>query len=343
MYKKALTIGINYKNTQYALNGCIADIVNISNILVSEYGYLKENIIQLRDDSSSPGLQPTKLNILLNLTKLVNESTNLSELWIHYSGHGSQIRDITGSEADGLDEVIVPVDFKNKGFIPDNDIFNIIKNVKCKTILIFDSCHSGTVCDLNWSFEFNGNGFIKTLNASKDINNPYIICLSGCKDSQTSQDSFSTNYNTPMGAFTDALIYCMKQNNFTINILKLYAEICIYLSAKKYSQKPILSSSSIVPSFFLKKEVANPPPPPPPSISYSKPPLVLQQNTQPTVVKPPSISSTTNSNILTNIKIPMVVSSSVVKIQNVPTKNGLPLPFTSSTVKRRIGGRFSLF
>lgn len=334
MSKKALTIGINYKNTPNELNGCIGDIINMSNVLVSEYGYLRENIVQLRDDTSTPSLQPTYLNILLNLTKIVNESENLSEIWIHYSGHGSQIIDRTGEETDNLDEVIVPVDYQRSGFITDDTIFNIIKNVKCKTILIFDSCHSGSICDLQWSFEYNGTGFTKISNVNKEITNPFIVCLSGCKDSQTSADSFSSEYKAPMGAFTNALIYCMKQNSFTVSMLKLYAEICLYLNSKGYSQKPILSSSSIAPFIFFKKYIAPlPPPPPRPNLPPQSAPLVA---------KPFSISSTTGSSIKPSLKMPMMVSSNfVINGESVPIKNGLPLQF--NPLKRAINGRFSLF
>ena len=334
MSKKALTIGINYKNTPNELNGCIDDIVNMSNVLVSEYGYLKKDIVQLRDDINNPNLQPTHLNILLNLTKLVNESGNLSEIWIHYSGHGSQIIDRTGEETDKLDEVIVPIDYQRNGFITDDDIFNIIKNVKCKTILIFDSCHSGSIGDLQWSFEFNGKGFTKTLNVNKEIKNPFIVCLSGCKDSQTSADSFSSDYKMPMGAFTDALIHCMKQNSFTVNVLKLYADICIYLNSNGYPQKPILSSSSISPFLFLKKYINLPSPPQPPLPPPPPPP--------PLVYKPPSISSTTGFGFKPSLKLPMTVSSNfVINEDIVPIKNGLPLPF--NLLKRSTNERFRLF
>ena len=146
MIKKALTIGINYLNTPNTLYGCINDIENISDVLISQYGYLKENIVQLRDDTSSPNFKPTRSIILSNLKKLVNESGKLSEIWIHYSGHGSQIFDRSGDETDRLDEIIVPSDYERSGFITDDEIFNLIKDIKCKTILIFDSCHSSSMC-----------------------------------------------------------------------------------------------------------------------------------------------------------------------------------------------------
>ena len=36
------------------------------------------------------------------------------------SGHGGQTKDLDGDEADGFDEVIYPVDFKQAGHIVDD-------------------------------------------------------------------------------------------------------------------------------------------------------------------------------------------------------------------------------
>ena len=41
-------------------------------------------------------------------------------LFLHYSGHGSQVRDRSGDEDDNQDEVIMPVDFESAGVISDD-------------------------------------------------------------------------------------------------------------------------------------------------------------------------------------------------------------------------------
>ena len=251
--KKALLIGINYiDDSLNSLRGCFDDINNMKSILKEDYGYSEDNIIQLRDDSNKFSLKPTRENILMNLELIVQQTSFLHEIVIHYSGHGSQIPDYNNTEKDGMDEVIIPCDFKMHGFITDNEIYNIIKKSKCKTLLIFDSCHSASICDLQWLFEFNNNSaLIKTLNVNRSTENPNIYCLSGCKDAETSADSFSSDYKEPMGAFTDAIIHCLKQNKFNVNIVKLYADICIYMKSEGYSQNPVLSSSSVMPSYLF--------------------------------------------------------------------------------------------
>jgi hypothetical protein len=257
MTKKALLIGINYVNDPNArLQGCIEDITNISDLFTKNYDYKKENVIQLRDDSSDITQQPTRNNILKEMNKIIEQTANLTEIWIHYSGHGSQLRDKDRDEMDGLDEVVVPVDYTTAGFITDDEIFNIVKNTKCKTMLLFDSCHSATICDLQWSFEYNyKGGFIKTQNNNKKINNPLVFSISGCKDFQTSADSYNVSKKKYVGAFTNSFITCLEKNNYNVNIIKLYADVCNYLQSTGFNQKSILSCSSMMPTFIFIKSV----------------------------------------------------------------------------------------
>ena len=57
--KKALLIGINYRNTDNELTGCINDVNELKNILVKKCGY--QDIIVVSDDAK---IKPTKDNIL---------------------------------------------------------------------------------------------------------------------------------------------------------------------------------------------------------------------------------------------------------------------------------------
>src|SRR5206468_4180714 len=66
---------------------------------------------------------------------------------IQYSGHGSQVPDENGDEADGTDEVICPRDVVAKGPITDDELFQIYqaRASGVRLIMISDSCNSGTV------------------------------------------------------------------------------------------------------------------------------------------------------------------------------------------------------
>jgi hypothetical protein len=226
--KSALLIGLNYSRTPYQLNGCINDVNNMSSLLAFN-GY---NITRLID--TDPSRMPTRSRILEELKKIVSSKSN--EIFIFYSGHGSRVKDTNGDEK--MDSVIVPCDFITNGFIVDDELLTIIKNIKCKCMLLFDSCNSGTVCDLPFSYTYvKNNLFSLTRNKFDNIVNPNIYMMSGCKDNQYSLDVYQNNKYG--GAFTNAFL-----KNFTSSksMMNLYADICKSLPL---SQQPVFSSSSL--------------------------------------------------------------------------------------------------
>ncbi len=256
MSKKALLIGINYYDTpSIQLNGCINDVVNMRNMLIDAYGYSSENIIVLRDDSSNS--KPTLANIMKSLNALISQSKSLSEIWIHYSGHGSQIQDMNGEESDSLDEIIVPCDYYTGGFITDDIIYGIVRQSLCKTVLIFDSCNSGTVCDLMWNF--NANISSKQLTITKTNNNNIlnqnIICLSGCRDEQSSADVYNVSSQQYCGAMSNAIMECLRWNKHNVDVKKLFIDVVSFMLKNGFTQIPQLSSSAKVPIYQITREL----------------------------------------------------------------------------------------
>jgi hypothetical protein len=250
--KKALFIGIDYFSTpQSRLNGCIDDIVNVRNFLIDAYGYELSNMVLLRDDNLE--MMPTRKNILDSITKIVKDSSECSEIWLHYSGHGSQILERDSP----LKSAIVPSDYLTDGIIIDHDLYEILKDTKCRTILMFDSCYSGSVVDLPWSFEYNPstpNTFITTHINDHVLSNTEIYMFSGSKDTQTSVDTYSFDLTEYVGAFTNAFLHCVRENRHEVDLLKLYSDIWIYLNKQGYSQNPIFSSSVSDPKHMLIRE-----------------------------------------------------------------------------------------
>ena len=253
MSKKALLIGINYYDTPAAaLKGCVNDVVNMRNMLIDAYGYDSENIKVLRDDAVDAVFKPTASNIVNSLASIIAQSASLKEIWIHYSGHGSQIRDTNGDEADSLDEVIVPSDYTRVGFITDDMIFDIIKQSKCPTIIIFDSCNSGTMCDLMWNFNIDTRNNIRSVRTNnKAINNPNIYCFSGCRDEQTSADVYNTTTQQSCGAMSNSIMECLRWNKHNVDVKKLLSDVVSSMKQNKLTQVPVLSSSSQVPVYQL--------------------------------------------------------------------------------------------
>lgn len=83
----------------------------------------------------------------------------LDFVWLHYSGHGGRLPDESGDEEDGMDETIIPIDFKRRGQIRDDDLLKyFVKPMKrgVTVTCIMDCCHSGTVLDLPYQFIADG-------------------------------------------------------------------------------------------------------------------------------------------------------------------------------------------
>jgi len=251
--KKALLIGINYINDRdITLNGCIDDVINMRNMLIDAYDYDPSNILTLRDDDKHTIHQPSRDNIINNLKRLANESDKLSELWVHYSGHGSLLFDNKSINTNNMENILVPADYKTKGFILDIELLAIVKTIKCKTILLFDSCHSGTMCDLPWAIEYkNPLNYTVTHINNVVISNPNIFMFSGSKDSQTSDDSYSNENQQYVGAFTHAFLHSLRKNRHNVSYKVLYRDICEYLSQNGFAQIPIFSSSSKEPNLIF--------------------------------------------------------------------------------------------
>lgn len=91
--------------------------------------------------------KPNRAEILDSMKWLVTGARPGDVLWLHFSGHGSQVKDKSGAEADGLNESIVPLDFRTAGMIVDEDLYaTLVKPLPAGATLfcIFDCCHSGS-------------------------------------------------------------------------------------------------------------------------------------------------------------------------------------------------------
>ena len=123
------------------LNGARNDIALMRRLLVSRFGFPESNIRMLEDRAA------TRDGILAALTEFVASTSEDDVVYIHFSGHGSQVDDLNGDEDDGLDETILPFDART-GSVPDitDDELNAIlgKLKSTNSLVVLDSCHSGT-------------------------------------------------------------------------------------------------------------------------------------------------------------------------------------------------------
>ncbi|KND00422.1 uncharacterized protein SPPG_04744 [Spizellomyces punctatus DAOM BR117] len=151
--KKALLVGVNYFGTRSELKGCINDVRNMKNFLITKFGFrdTPETMLTLTDDQRNWHLRPTRQNILQAMQWLVRGSKAGDSLFFHFSGHGSQTQDLDGDESDGVDETICPEDYAKAGMIVDDEMNMILVRALppgVRLTALFDCCHSGSALDL---------------------------------------------------------------------------------------------------------------------------------------------------------------------------------------------------
>ncbi|MFO0731016.1 MAG: caspase family protein [Nitrospiraceae bacterium] len=140
--KRALLIGINRYQVLPTLNGSLNDIETMRQVLTTRWGFQPQHIAMLTDQAA------TRAGIFAAFERLVQETGPSDMVYVHYSGHGSQVEDVSGDEVDDhLDETLVPHDGRTPNIpdITDDELEAIVARLKARSVLIvLDSCHSGT-------------------------------------------------------------------------------------------------------------------------------------------------------------------------------------------------------
>jgi len=81
-----------------------------------------QNITILMDDDGTH-LSPTRKNIMTALEELTRNCQPGDTAFVHYLGHGSRVKDMTGREESGYHSTLVPIDFDTAGHIIDDDLY----------------------------------------------------------------------------------------------------------------------------------------------------------------------------------------------------------------------------
>lgn len=242
MTKKALLIGINYKGTGSELHGCINDVKDMKKYLMEHAGYAEDNIRVMTEEEKDKKNIPKAANIIQALYKISTDTNkeNTESIFIHYSGHGTHVKDNNGDETDGQDEAICPVDYSRSGILTDDVIKHSLSFVNPKTTMtcVFDCCHSGTILDLEFKYINGINEPQDTKGKSKDIKANSIM-ISGCTDKEVSADAWNINNSRKaQGALTANLLTILKENNYHITCYDLLNKLHTILKKQNFSQHP---------------------------------------------------------------------------------------------------------
>lgn len=142
MAQKALLVGINDYQSINDLRGCINDVVNMRDCLMTYRGFNNYNTRVVLDSRA------TADNVKARMEWLKEGAQPGDSLFLHFSGHGSQIRDRDGDELkDHKDEIICLYGMNwDKGFITDDYFDDWFKTIPDGVVVevFFDCCNSGT-------------------------------------------------------------------------------------------------------------------------------------------------------------------------------------------------------
>jgi hypothetical protein len=269
MARRALLIGINkYMIPGADLRGCVNDVQNMSQALVTWFGFKKPDITLLVDQAA------TKKAMEAGITKLIRDARKGDTIVLHYSGHGSNVPDDDGDEADERDEILCPTDLDWKDAFRDDWLRKRFDTLKAGVNLtvIMDCCHSGTntraitppdapikerylpspwdlvAAESGRSLRGKVTGRLRkaasTSRSPKDIvvaDLPELL-ITGCRDTQTSADAFIDGAYT--GALTFSLVDAMKKANGKLTYRELHTKASAALKARQFDQVPQLEGRS---------------------------------------------------------------------------------------------------
>jgi hypothetical protein len=146
--KFAVVVGVgdyrNYGDEEGGdLPGSANDARNMRDVLTARWGFRPQDVHVLLDTAA------TRHAIRRELAEWVPSVAKAGDLVVFfYSGHGSQVFDRSGDEADGLDETICPTDVMRNSSrmdITDDSLGGWIRALPTRNVaVILDSCHSGT-------------------------------------------------------------------------------------------------------------------------------------------------------------------------------------------------------
>ncbi|MDG6109310.1 caspase family protein [Dactylosporangium aurantiacum] len=247
--KLALCIGINdYPGVSNDLYGCRNDAADWTGVLAAR-GFAVRTLL----DSAASGAA-----IRTGVADLLTQATPGDAVVVTYSGHGTWVPDLDGDEPDGRDEAICPHDIAANGPLLDDELSTLFATAApgVRTVLISDSCHSGTLTRLSRPLG-DGRGSSRFLPPSTFLTGPALtagrgpvrarprsaaLLLSACRDSEYSYDA--TFAGRPNGAFTYVALTALAALPAGATYRDWLRAIRAQLPSQNYPQTPALLAST---------------------------------------------------------------------------------------------------
>jgi hypothetical protein len=268
MAKRAVLIGVNrYRIPGADLRGCVNDVKNLQAALIRHYGFAKSDIVTLLD------LAAGKKAMEAAIRTLVRGGRRGDVLLVHFSGHGSNVPDDNGDEAEGRDEILCPSDLDWKNPFRDDWLRKTFDGLGAGVSLtvIADCCHSGTITRAvqppdapvierylpsPWDLvavesgrALRGTmrgGLRQSARAARKARDVVVVevpevLITGCRDTQTSADAMiGGRFN---GALTYHLVAALTEAKGALTYRELHDATTARLKRARFDQVPQLEGS----------------------------------------------------------------------------------------------------
>jgi len=231
--KLALLFAINdYPGEANDLNGCINDQIDLEDKLKQFEGFTVKTF---------KNSEVTAKVFIKEVTEAISLLVPGDVLLVHYSGHGTQVKDLHGDESDGYDEAL----YLYNGIVIDDDIGDSLRNIPdgATVVLMFDSCFAGTVTR---GINPVKNRFAKVEKIKRGTKKRHRfapeemkwIVFAACGEQQTSADAWFSG--RPNGAFS---FYALRTLQPGITYNDWIKRIKIYLPSNNFDQIPSMEGN----------------------------------------------------------------------------------------------------
>lgn len=221
--KKALLIGISdYPECKYDSQSSWSKIHGTNDVELIEKTLKKQgfNITKLLNSNA------TALKIRKSFQRFLAKISKGDIVYVHFSGHGQPVEDLSGDEDDGWDEAIIPYDamqvykqgiYEGVNHILDDELNMFVEKARKKTgpsgivYLVVDACHAGSsyrseteesdeyVRGSKRGFSFKGKEYIPRIDKRSKIRLPKsqlksdVCVLEACRAYQSNSEIKENN------------------------------------------------------------------------------------------------------------------------------------------------------